>query len=90
MLKRLISDDWFFKGGNDTYEKVDLPHDYQIKTKRSSDVSDGWNNGYYPTSQGTYVKHLTLNKNTHYVLDVDGAYMNTRVILNENTLVNHP
>lgn len=90
MLKRLISADWFFKGENGKYEKVDLPHDYQIKMKRDSKIHNGWDNGYYPTSQGTYVKHLTLSKNTHYVLDVDGAYMNTRVILNENTLANHP
>jgi len=90
MLKRLISRDWFFKGENGNYEKVDLPHDYQIKMKRDPKIHNGWDNGYYPTSQGTYVKHLTLSKNTHYVLDIDGAYMNTRVILNENTLANHP
>ena len=90
MLKRLISADWFFKGEKGDYEKVDLPHDYQIKMKRDADIPNGWDNGYYPTGRGTYVKHLTLSKDTHYVLDVDGAYMNTRVILNENTLVNHP
>ena len=90
MLKILISEDWFFKDENGNYEKVDIPHDYQIKTKRNAEIPNGWSNGYYPTGQGTYVKHLTLNKNTHYVLDVDGAYMNTQVILNENTLTNHP
>ena len=90
MLKKLISEDWFFKDENGNYEKVDIPHDYQIKTKRNAEIPNGWSNGYYPTGQGTYVKHLTLNKNTHYVLDVDGAYMNTQVILNENTLTNHP
>ena len=30
MLKRLISEDWFFKDENGNYEKVDIPHDYQI------------------------------------------------------------
>lgn len=90
MLKRLISEDWFFKGDKGDYNKVDLPHDYQVKMKRDADIPNGWDNGYYPTSRGTYVKHLTLSKDTHYVLDVDGAYMNTRVILNENTIINHP
>ncbi len=89
MLKRLISSDWFFKTEGD-YEKVDLPHDYQIKTKRNPNVPEGWHNGYYPTGKGTYAKHLTLNKSTHTILDIDGAYMNTLVVLNENTLANHP
>ena len=65
MLKRLISEDWFFKDENSNYEKVDIPHDYQIKTKRNAEIPNGWSNGYYPTGQGTYVKHLTKNKNTH-------------------------
>ena len=90
MLKKLISDGWFFKGEGATYEMIDLPHDYQIKTQRDENLPGGWHNGYYPTGQGTYVKHILLDRRKHYVLDVDGAYMNTRVILNENTLVNHP
>lgn len=90
MLKRLISADWFFKTDGAKYEKIDLPHDYQVKAKRDPNLKNGWDNGYYPTERGTYVKHLELDRRKHTVLDVDGAYMNARVILNEETLFNHP
>ena len=90
MLKRLISEDWFFKRDGEAYSKVDLPHDYQATAKRDANLTNGWDNGYYPTARGTYVKHLSLDTKKHTILDIDGAYMNTRVILNENTLFNHP
>ena len=91
MKKRLISDSWYVKVGNEKdYRQVDLPHDYQIEAERSPDVKEGWNNGYFPTEKAKYVKYLTLDNSQHVILDIDGAYMNTQVFLNENHLATHP
>lgn len=90
MLKKSISKGWKFAdfpivGG---YTDVDLPHDYIIKKKR--DKNEDEYNAYIPVSCGKYVKYLNFNKGSHYILDVDGAYMCTEVTLNQNLLMLHP
>ena len=90
MKKICISNDWYLY--NDLCEgglKIDLPYDYQIKHKRDA-VRGTWGNGYYPDTEGKYVKYLDLDSDKHYVLDIDGAYMCTRVFLNEHQLATHP
>ena len=64
MLKKCISKEWKFanaKAGEDfaNYIDVDLPHDYQIKQKRTAKVGDtvtldagDRSNGYYPDTNG--------------------------------------
>lgn len=90
MLKRRISEDWYFKKTGGGYARVDLPHDYQITSKRDADLRSGWDNGYFPTDTGRYVKYLNFEPNRHYVLHIDGAYMNAQVHLNEQCLATHP
>ena len=91
MKKTRISEGWYFQNiSNKTgylatgaaYEKIDLPHDYQIKEKR--DPSLTFRTGYYPDKSGRYVKHLNFERGKHYILDVDGAYANAHVNLNES------
>ena len=90
MKKICISNDWKFKNVTHSteYENIDLPHDYQIKEKRG--VCGTASNGFYPDTVGRYVKHLSLENNRHYILDIDGAYMNTHILFNEQQLAMHP
>ncbi|MBR2466342.1 MAG: DUF4982 domain-containing protein [Clostridia bacterium] len=93
MKKRCISKDWKFKnvtlGSN--YTDIDLPHDYQIKQKRDPSESAGI--GFYPDTEGRYVKYIYFDKdhkNKHYILDIDGAYMCTHIEFNEHFVAMHP
>ena len=90
MIKRRISDGWIFSNltRGTAPETVDLPHDYQIKEARDPEVSI--NNGAYPDTVGKYLKYLRLKGDTHYVLDIDGAYMCAHVSFNEEQLAVHP
>lgn len=102
MLKKCISKGWKFSNANslfeyEKYEDVDLPHDYQIKHKRKANIGDevtynsgDRNNGFYPDTNGKYVKYLRFEDKKHYVLDIDGAYMLTYVTFNENFMGMHP
>lgn len=89
MLKRNISKDWKFQRNKGEYQTIDLPHDYAIGQARSADCGDT-GNGFFPTGNGKYVKYLCFDPGKHYTLDIDGAYMNTQVFLNENYLAKHP
>lgn len=100
MRKICISKDWKFTEyfgydefvyGYETaeYTKVDLPHDYLISKKRE-DMQGGSCTGYYPAIRSKYVKYLTFEKDKHYVLDLDGAYMCAHIFLNEGHLALHP
>ena len=96
MKKTRISEGWYFQkissktgylATGAAYEKIDLPHDYQIKEKR--DPSLTFRTGYYPDKSGRYVKHLNFECGKHYILDVDGAYANAHVNLNESFINMH-
>ena len=59
---------------------VDLPNDYSITMPRSKNVPGAADNGFFPTETGTYTKELFLPvSSSHYILDIDGAYMCTTV-----------
>lgn len=90
MKKICISKDWKFKNltKKTPYESIDLPHDYQIKEKRLPEGLCA--NGCYPDTVGRYVKHLSLTKGRHYILDIDGAYMCAQIMFNEQLLAMHP
>lgn len=98
MLKKLISKDWKFKrgafwkvnGNAEGYVKVDLPHDYMISAERRADAPGGGSVGYYDQQPARYVKYLNFQKDKHYILDIDGAYMCAEVQLNENHIALHP
>ncbi len=102
MIKRLISSDWkftdfpggFVYGGytpaDPSYKTIDLPHDYSIAKQRGEADGGSMHNGYYPNRKAKYVKYLRLEEGKRYVLDIDGAYMCTEVILNEEHVACHP
>lgn len=90
MIKRNISGEWLFCMDNGQYETVDLPHDYAISQVRSAQGDGNANNGFFPTHNGRYVKYLSFQADKHYTLDIDGAYMNTQIMLNAHYLAKHP
>ena len=56
MIKRLLSKGWYFSNNMKDYTPVDLPHDYQISSKRTPTAPSGSSNGYYPDKKEVYVK----------------------------------
>ena len=92
MKKTLISKGWKLNApGTNGWKEVDLPNDYSITQPRDPNAPGGASNGYFVGGEGTYVKELDIpDKKGHYILDIDGAYMNTRVTLNNIPLAKHP
>ena len=90
MIKRLISNGWYFSEDGKSFLPVDLPHDYAITKPRDATIKGGNRNGFYPDTEGAYIKYLYPKADTHYILDIDGAYMNTQVLFNENHVAYHP
>ncbi len=90
MKKTCISRDWQIKSpACSDWQSVDLPNDYSITLPRSADAPGGASNGYFPGGAAVYRKELTLG-NEHTILDVDGAYMWSKVGLNGYHLASHP
>ena len=90
MIKKCISKNWKFTDWTSGYTDIDLPHDYSISKERSADGSGDGGNGFYSNCRGKYVKHITFDKPGHYILNLDGAYMCTQILFNENYLASHP
>lgn len=90
MKKIRISNGWEltttdFKG------VVDLPNDYVINLPRTKNAAGGASNGFFQGGKGIYKKYFQIdNDNSHYILDIDGAYMCTSVNFNEQLMVMHP
>ena len=79
-------------GSPDT-KKIDLPHDFIISKKRSADALGGVSNGYFGDGQGIYKKNLEIPEEWQgktVLLDIDGAYMNAEVVVNDEFLALHP
>lgn len=92
MKKISLSRDWLFKRQSDTdYVTIDLPHDYSVTMPRSADAAGGAANGFFPSDIGTYIKYLIPDQeSSHFILDIDGAYMCTSVYFNEIPVTMHP
>lgn len=72
---------------------VDLPHDFIIGKPRRADALGGAGNGYFAEGQGVYKKILEIPpqwEGKTILLDIDGAYMNTEVAVNQEVLLIHP
>jgi len=68
---------------------VNLPHDFMIETEVSPDAPGGSLTGYYNGGIGTYTKMLEIPEeyaDKRVLVEFDGAYMNTSVILNGHTI----
>lgn len=100
-MKRIpFNFDWKFIEGtrrhadsSRNYEIVDLPHDFIINKPRTPDSPGGASSGFFPEGYGTYIKEFDVPKEWEdkiILLDIDGAYMNSEVFLNNNKLFHHP
>ncbi|MDY3928502.1 MAG: glycoside hydrolase family 2 TIM barrel-domain containing protein [Clostridia bacterium] len=91
MKKICISRDWYFSSPERPEKvKVDLPHDYSISLPRNSESTGTASNGFFEGTRGKYVKYMNFGDDEHVILDIDGAYMCSRVLLNDNQLIMHP
>lgn len=82
-----------FVFGNVQGELIDLPHDFIVGKPRSAGAPGGPANGYFGNGQGIYKKNLDIPaewEGKTVLLDVDGAYMNLEVLLNNELLGMHP
>lgn len=104
MKKENINDDWNFrydetgdfanfsppsKGGI----HVTLPHDFIIGKQRNPNVPGKYRTGYYPGAAGIYTRYLEMEKGDEdrkFILEFDGSYMNTIVMLNSDIVQKHP
>ncbi|HJA92222.1 MAG TPA: DUF4982 domain-containing protein [Candidatus Eisenbergiella merdipullorum] len=76
-----------------TEEEVDLPDDFIVDTERKPDAMGGAGTGYFEGGHAVYQKEFTLPeewRNKHVFLYVDGAYMNSQVMLNTEYIGKNP
>lgn len=91
MKKICISRKWKFSSPDENGAKtIDLPHDFLISKPRNPKSAGGASNGYFDGSSGRYEKYMTFGDDEHYILDIDGAYMCTRIYFNDELLDMHP
>ena len=91
MKKICISEKWKFtspdiKGARE----IDLPHDFLINQPRNPNSAGTGANGYFDGTSGKYEKYMMFGNESHYILDIDGAYMCTRIYFNDELLDMHP
>ncbi len=97
-----LNDAWLFYEGNEAMsfsrgqkegKTVNLPHDFIVTKPRTADAAGGAGNGYFGEGEGIYKKDLKVPaewQGKTVLLDIDGAYMNTEVMLNNELLALHP
>lgn len=72
---------------------VDLPHDFIVGKPRRADAPGGPANGYFGNGQGVYKKNLDVPaewEGKTVLMDVDGAYMNLEIVVNNELVGMHP
>lgn len=90
MKKTCISKGWYLHAPG-YHGSVDLPNDYSVTLPRDPHTPGGASNGFFATGTGHYQKELPINNShSHYILDIDGAYMCTTVCCNDYQMVMHP
>lgn len=101
---RLIDDGWFFRlnpYGNvteaafdhSTWQAVDLPHDWSQAFDFTPEAASGNDGGYLPTGRGDYRKVLppgTFAPGRRHRIYLEGAYMNSTVWVNGDSVGGHP
>lgn len=96
---QLIDDEWLFyfapdSGKYPNYQYVDLPHDWSIGGNFDRNASSGNDGGYLPTGKGYYSKSFDIKnedlKNRHIWLYLEGAYMNSIVTIDSDTIGQRP
>lgn len=73
--------------------EITLPHDFIIGKQRDPNVPGKYRTGYYPGAAGIYTRYLDMEKGDEdrkFILEIDGSYMNTIVMLNSDIVQKHP
>ena len=74
-------------------QKVNLPHDFTIKNNADKDCPNAESSGYFTGNTGCYKKSFEVpeewNGGKAY-LEIDGAYMNTEISVNGNSVSVRP
>ncbi len=104
MQKQPFNHDWQFHLGDfegarwrplpdETWQTVDLPHDWSITLPRASHNESGVAGGFFPMGRGWYQKQFTARpewQGKRVFIEFEGIYMNAAVWLNRNLLGHHP
>ena len=102
--KQLFDNDWkFFLGDipsasasnfdDNSWRKLDLPHDWSIEGKIDQKNSTGGGGGYFPAGIGWYRKKFDIPpawKGKCISIYFEGVYMNSEVFINGKSLGVHP
>jgi beta-galactosidase len=102
--KQLFDNDWkFFLGDipsasasnfdDNSWRKLDLPHDWSIEGKIDQKNSTGGGGGYFPAGIGWYRKKFDIPpawKSKCISIYFEGVYMNSEVFINGKSLGVHP
>ena len=73
--------------------RVSLPDDYIITMERSKDAISGASSGFFPGGRAFYSRSIDVPESwtgKSVLLDIDGAYENAEVTLNDEPLGVHP
>jgi beta-galactosidase len=100
MIRENIDRTWEFiygkpssmPGFGKTGKVVNLPHDFTIESDVFAEAPGGQLTGYYGGGVGTYTKMLDIPEEyagKRVMVEFDGAYMNTTVVLNGHTVSRH-
>lgn len=71
---------------------VNLPHDFMIESDVKADSINGTNTGYYNGAAGTYTKYIDVPadwENQRVLVEFDGVFRDTSVILNGHIMGRH-
>lgn len=71
---------------------VNLPHDFMIESQVKSDSKNGTNTGFYDGDTGTYTKYIEVPEewaDKRVLVEFDGAFRDTSVILNGHIMGRH-
>ena len=101
MKKIMISKDWQFRSRHYNYDptsntaeteidSLDLPHDYLITNPRDAETKGGVLMGFFQGDGAEYTKFMDFGDWDHAFLDVDGAYMCSKVYVNDQFMYMHP
>lgn len=86
MEKQDFNQGWlFWKEGENTQQKVNLPHDAMIHEKRDPNCANAHNSGFYPGGKYYYKKVWNVPaayKDKCLMLEFDGVYLNAKVFIN--------
>jgi len=83
---------WIFYKPGEKGVEIDLPHDAMQTEKRSPTVRNGVNSGYFPGGKYVYEKIFHVDEadlQKSFVLHFEGAYHNSKVLINGATAGSH-